>query len=250
MLFVINQYNDNTKEEDIMSSKKRVKSKSVNSGKRKFMNIRWDRPKITLLFCSIALLIPMIFFVYVLFSAYANTGKPILGNRFNGDLDPAIQSSEITTVQSDISRLENVEEVNLVLKIATVRIYVVVSEVVEKESYAEIASMVYEEAIKTWPEDKYFSVINGLQKQYDIEIHVLNTMTDVNSENFTYYILVKNSSMAEPLGQLVSEAINPELAIALRERADEKNNPIVEDANGDDIDVPSGLNEEPEDIGE
>ena len=227
------------------NGKKEINFKPKTNIKKKFMDINWDRPKITLLFCTIVLLIPIIFFVYILLSAYTNTGKPILGNRFKGDLDPAVQSSEIKSVQTSIGNMSFVNSVKVELKIATVRIYVVVDSTVAKEDFEKIAQATYDEAIKVWPVEQYFTVINGTQKQYDLEIHIINATENFESEDFAYYILVKNSAMEEPRGQLVSEPINPELAANLRETADERNNPTkTEDEEGDEVDAPGGLNED------
>jgi hypothetical protein len=227
------------------NEKKPITIRPKKNVKNRIMAIDWDRTKITLLFCTIVLLIPTIFFVYILLSAFTNTGKPIIGNRFKDDLNPAIQSAEIKTVQSNIANMTYVESIKIELKVATVRMYVVVNSLVAKEDYEKFALSIYEEVVKIWPEDQYFTVINNLQKQYDIEIHVLNTLTDIESEDFIYYLLVKNSAMDAAKGQLVSEPINPELASNLRNKADEKNNPVkVEDTEGDEIEVPGGLNED------
>jgi len=227
------------------NEKRQITVRPKKDVKSRIMAIDWDRSKITLLFCSIVLLIPTIFFVYILLSAYTSTGKPIIGNRFDGDLDPAIQTAEIKTVQSDVANMTYVDSVKIELKVATVRIYVVVNSSIAKEDYEKFAMSVYEEVVKTWPEEQYFTVINGLQKQYDIEIHVLNTLTDIESDDFIYYMLIKNSSMSEARGQMVSEPINPELAVNLRDKADAKNNPVkTEDVEGDEVDAPGGLNED------
>lgn len=62
--------------------------------------------------------------MWILLSAYINTGKPINGNRFMNDLDPAIENSQITTINDSIKGISGVEKVDIILRTATFRVYV------------------------------------------------------------------------------------------------------------------------------
>lgn len=157
----------------------------------------------------IAISIPLIIFLWIIVSAALNTGKPINGNRFAGDLDPAISKSDLKQVETTVSSIPSVDEVEVVLKTATLRIYVDVADTASVTDVERIAKQSYDKLNENLNVGTYFQSNEG-KKMYDLEIHVYN-MEKAEDQKFIYYILNKNSKMSEYKLQLVSEPLNPEL---------------------------------------
>lgn len=157
----------------------------------------------------IAISIPLIIFLWIIVSAALNTGKPINGNRFAGDLDPAISKSDLKQVETAVSSIPSVDEVEVVLKTATLRIYVDVADTASVTDVERIAKQSYDKLNENLNVGTYFQSNEG-KKMYDLEIHVYN-MEKAEDQKFIYYILNKNSKMSEYKLQLVSEPLNPEL---------------------------------------
>ncbi|WZU02426.1 hypothetical protein MGH68_05415 [Erysipelothrix sp. D19-032] len=139
-------------------------------------------------------------------------GEPIIGNRFDGDLTPPIETTALETIQKNVEALGVAESVKYELETATVRINVKVLEGTDKDAIASIANQVYETTVATLPVGEYFTTSDS-KKMYDIEINVYNMVkpTEEQRPNFIYYIYSKSSQQESPVGKLVSEATAPNL---------------------------------------
>lgn len=65
--------------------------------------------------------IPCAILGWILISASMDTGKPINGDRFKGDLDPAITKDQLSEIESRIKAENQVEKVTVELTTATLR---------------------------------------------------------------------------------------------------------------------------------
>ncbi|WP_159740640.1 hypothetical protein [Erysipelothrix aquatica] len=168
--------------------------------------------------CLVLIAIPTVFLGYTILSATGVRGEPIIGNRFDGDLTPAIETTALETIQKNVEALGVAESVKYELETATVRINVKVAEGTDKDAIASIANQVYETTVATLPVGEYFTASDS-KKMYDIEINVYNMVkpTEEQRPNFIYYIYSKSSKQESPVGKLVSEATAPEFVEKLRE---------------------------------
>lgn len=158
--------------------------------------------------------IPLTVYGGILLSAQLQTGKPIFGDRFKGDLDPAITNSEISTLEAEISSMSQVEECKIELKSAQLRINVDVVDTMEVEKMDELLDEIYNKVNAKLPVGTYFTSANS-KKMYDLSINVYNFI-DAENENMNYVILTKNAMMDKYSKQVVSEALDSELASELR----------------------------------
>lgn len=171
----------------------------------------------------IIIAIPFVILGGILISASLSTGKPINGDRFKNDLDPAITSTNIKDIETKISSNSKVEEVNVELKTATLRVYVDTTDSLTSEDIEQLSKDVYQDVITVLDVQKYFTQTSDKQ-MYDLEVHVYNQNKDYDN-NFVYAITNKNSAMSEAQTQLVSEARDPELAQQLRDDVEQRLNP-------------------------
>lgn len=183
--------------------------------------------------------IPCAAFVYILLSAQAATGTAISGDRFTGDLDPAITETQMANVVTSVESIEGVESAEVILKSATVRVYVDTLDEMTPEVAEGIANQAYEKLTVECDPSVYFTQ-TASKKMYDIEVHVYNLAENRDSEEFVYVIVSKSSSMEAPIARLVSEPLDPELAAQLLEKLDRKLNPEKYETNSDEITVGEG----------
>lgn len=189
-------------------AEKETKKKSKKNGKDK-LGINW-----VFWICITIILIPCLLFGWILLSAMQDTGTPIVGNRFQGDLNPAIEEAQITTLHDKISALDGVEDCSVNLIVATMRVTVNAVDTLDQKEISALSEQVYQTVAEVLPIEKYFTLIDT-QKQYDLEVNVYNDLT--LEDDFIMYNLLKNSAMEKYILQDVSTPLNPELAQDLRD---------------------------------
>jgi hypothetical protein len=171
----------------------------------------------------ILFLAPFLVLGYIILSAAMDTGKPIVGNRYNGDHNPEITKSQLSSVESNVKSISGVEKAMVNLATGTLRVYADINDSASAETAESMASSVYGAVTSVLDEGTYFTQNNG-KKMYDLEVHVYNQDKNTDS-NFVYVIETKTSSMDAPIVQLVSEPIDAELAESLRQAVENRNNP-------------------------
>ena len=157
------------------------------------------------------LAIPATFLAVSGISSLRGRGKPVVGNRFNNDHDPAIKEEDIKTLISQIEGLEYVSKANANLASATLRIYVL-DESLTTDSLESKQKEIYELVNGVLDIESYFTK-TGAKKQYDLEIHLFNldAVNETNEESYVYGLYVKNSNMTEPYTQTLSEPLSQEM---------------------------------------
>ena len=165
--------------------------------------------------CLILLSAPFVVLGWILFSSRMDTGAPVIGNRYDGDLDPAITRAQLEEVATAVKGVGGIEDSDVELATATLRVYADIADASNAEEATNKANELYSVVSTILNPEIYFSQTDD-KKMYDMEIHVYNLAENREAENFVYVIETKTSSMPSPQAQLVSEPKNPELAEALR----------------------------------
>lgn len=251
--------NNNDKTQVISrESMKKIQSKGKANKKSKnnfnFFNI-------FLMIGGATIIIPLLIFGWILLDA-ANTNGPIFGERFENDLEPAITTDNITNLETELSSISDVENVEINLISATLRVNLDVKDTIQgvyidrvendkildklenqeeseetekndesegseeeqKDPLSNIALEAYNKIITNLEKDTYFTNKDG-KKMYDIEINVYNSLDKVEKEDFAYLILIKSSNMLNPTLQLVSEPLYSDLAESLIQETQDRLNP-------------------------
>lgn len=168
------------------------------------------------------ILIPLVIVLVIIGGDALGGRKPIIKDRYNNDLDPAITKDNMKSIEDDVLGLPGVEGVVVDLKTSTLRVYVDVKDVTATEDVEKTAESAFKAIQATLPLNTYFKGSAGA-KMYDLEIHVY-TVADKDDSNFDYYILTRNSNTQTEDGYVldhVSVAKDPELAAKLRGEVDE-----------------------------
>ena len=166
--------------------------------------------------CLILIAAPVGVLGWILLSSMMDTGSPVLGNRYEGDLDPAITKEQMTEIENAVGALESVEKSSVQMVTATMRVYVDVPDEWGVDEVKAKAEEVYDTVASVLDPSVYFTQADG-RKMYDLEIHVYNLAENREDESFAYVIRNKTSSMSEPISSVVSEPLDAELAQQLRD---------------------------------
>ena len=181
------------------------KEKQVK-GKKKL-----SKGALVLIISLIIILIPCLIFGGILISAALESGKPVDGNRFKGDLNPAITSSNTSSIKNSIEALSGVEKCDIELTSAQYRVNVDTVDTLTDKQIEDLCVDIYNIVNKELPLATYFTASSS-EKMYDLAVNVYNKIDDDN----IYYILTKNSKMDTYSVQCVSSAVDEELASDLR----------------------------------
>lgn len=181
------------------------KEKQVK-GKKKL-----SKGALVLIISLIIILIPCLIFGGILISAALESGKPVDGNRFKGDLNPAITSSNTSSIKNSIEALSGVEKCDIELTSAQYRVNVDTVDTLTDKQIKDLCVDIYNIVNKELPMATYFTASSS-EKMYDLAVNVYNKIDDDN----IYYILTKNSKMDTYSVQCVSSAVDEELASDLR----------------------------------
>ena len=181
------------------------KEKQVK-GKKKL-----SKGALVLIISLIIILIPCLIFGGILISAALESGKPVDGNRFKGDLNPAITSSNTSSIKNSIEALSGVEKCDIELTSAKYRVNVDTVDTLTDKQIEDLCVDIYNIVNKELPMATYFTASSS-EKMYDLAVNVYNKIDDDN----IYYILTKNSKMDTYSVQCVSSAVDEELASDLR----------------------------------
>ncbi|TFG83627.1 MAG: hypothetical protein E4G74_00945 [Erysipelotrichales bacterium] len=186
--------------------------KTVKKKKRRRISVA----SVILVLGIVMLMIPVIFFGFLLYDATLGTVTPMFGNRFKNDLNPAISSEQTVQIDTTLKGLANVETVSVSLKAATLRITVDTLDALDAAGVKTITTSVYDTIQAVLPMETYFTA-DETKKMYDLEIHVLNLKNGKDQAGYFYFILTKNANMEKFIVQEVSKPLNAELAQQLRD---------------------------------
>ena len=172
--------------------------------------------------CLVLVLLPFAVLGWILIMPAArDTHTPVLGNRYKGDLDPAITTEEIKEIDTNVAAADGVESEFSSLRqpVDAARVYAKVAD----DATADTAQPQHRIFIRLfhrpWILPSTLPKSDG-KKMYDLEIHVYNYKEDTrdrSADSFVYVIGTKTSSMTDPLYETVSRAKSPELAAKLEQ---------------------------------
>lgn len=168
-----------------------------------------SKPAIFLIVGIIIIVVPCLIFGGILLSSAMNTGTPIFGDRYEGDLDPAITSEDMSKIKGEIEALEGVESVDVVLPSGQLRVNINTDDSLSKDEIKELINSAYEIVKADLPLETYFTS-SDTKKMYDLAINAYNFI-NAEDDGMIYYELTKNAMSENEIIQLVSEPLNPEL---------------------------------------
>jgi copper chaperone CopZ len=171
---------------------------------------KMSKASILLIIGLIIIAIPFIIWGAILFDASSNSNNPVIGERFTNDLDPAIENNDVSSIKTSMEAISGVEAVEVNLKTATLRINIDADDSITKEEMLTMLDNAYNKVDSQLSVSKYFTS-TSTKRMYDLEIHIYNSLDDVESDSYIYVQLIKNSMMVEAEKAVVSEPKDPQL---------------------------------------
>ncbi len=167
--------------------------------------------------CTVIALSIALGFAWILWDAMQATGSITVGDRFQLELNPAIQPAKVEELKTALKAEPFAVKTSVNLRSATLRIMVQVKPELTDAQLAEAIVKIKDDVQALIPLETYFTSTTDV-KMYDLEIHVYNSEEAVSTDTFKYhyFIFVKNATMVTWKIQEVSTAVNPTLADALR----------------------------------
>ena len=184
-----------------MSEKKTTKKKKLS------------KAAIVLILGLLIIMIPLGVFGGVLLHSWITNNKPVVGDRFVNDLEPAITNENMTAIETKIKSISGVEKVEIVMTTAQMRVNIDTADNLSQEQIESITQQAYDAVNSVTPVGTYFTSTNE-KKMYDLAINTYNYIKE-DDESMIYVLLTKNSKMERAETQVVSEPVNEELAYEL-----------------------------------
>ena len=146
-------------------------------------------------FTLVIILIPFVIIGYVILTSMGGQDEPVVGNRFHSsDLNPSISKDQISQVQNAVSSIGSVQNVEVNLKSATLRISVDIDDGANADTCNSIAQEAYKQVTGILPADTYFTNTED-SKMYDLEIDVYNfLLDDTHTDGQIYYKVYKTGA--------------------------------------------------------
>lgn len=195
------------------------KSDSMAKGKKekkaKKVKVKKDRLGFNWFFwlSFIVLMVPVCFFLYLLYSAAQETHTPIIGERINTEIIHMIDEDQKAAVESRLKQIDGVEGCAVNLIVETMRIELDVRDDMTSEEMNDLVLQAYEAVNEILPVETYFTQQEDY-KQYDLEIYAYD---DMKLDEFRLILINKNSKMDTYLVQTLSDPKNEEIAAELKE---------------------------------
>ena len=199
-----------------------MENKDVKTNKPKKKYSKKALYKAIIIISCIIVGVPLLVFGYTLIDSSIKGSSPVVGSRFENELDPEIKDSDIESLKTAIAAVEGVESVDeVVLNTGSLRIYVNVSDdyVASGEDSSKLISTVAENVYKAvdsvLPIGTYFTSTD-VTKMYDLSIYSYNHKDA--DDSWYCYLISKNASSSDRTIQVVSQARDEELAERLRNK--------------------------------
>lgn len=187
-------------------------------------------------FTVIIIMIPVVIVGYVLLASLGGQNRPVEGSRFSKkDLDPAITDDNISTLESALSNIENVEKVSVNLLSATLRVHIDLIDSATDDVASAAINSAYSVINEQLPIDTYFTNKDG-SKMYDLEIDSYNYSIDDThtADGWTYLKLTKTGASDGPVTDNMTVAKDAELSNQLKAASDQIQQNIANAQNSDD----------------
>lgn len=187
-------------------------------------------------FTVIIIMVPVVIVGYVLLASLGGQNRPVEGSRFSKkDLDPAITDDNISTLESALSNIENVEKVSVNLLSATLRVHIDLIDSATDDVASAAINSAYSVINEQLPIDTYFTNKDG-SKMYDLEIDSYNYLIDDThtADGWTYLKLTKTGASDGPVTDNMTVAKDAELSNQLKAASDQIQQNIANAQNSDD----------------
>ena len=169
------------------------------------------KPHIVLGLVIVILFIPIVILAAILVSSLEDSSQPVVGSRYQNELDPAITEENITSLENALV-FDGTDSVQVNFKTARVAILIDTNDDMSADSINNLIQQAYAKVNEVLPIETYLtnrSDGENYVKMYDLQIDAYNV---ISGDNQIHYVLTKTGAQDEPLLELVSSPKNEEVA--------------------------------------
>lgn len=169
------------------------------------------KPHVVLVLVLIVLLVPMILLGTILYSTLEDSSKPVVGQRYQNELDPEITEENIQSLENILS-IDNAENIEINFKSARVAILIDMNDNASKDTIKNAVTSAFKKVNEVLPINTYFTNrVDGetITKMYDLQIDAYNV---VSGEDQIHYVLTKTGAQEDENIQLVSSPKDKDVA--------------------------------------
>ena len=176
------------------------------------------KPPVILVLVLIILIVPCAILGAILLQSLEDSSKPVVGNRYETSLDPAITEEQLTQIQTALEGFDGVEKIEVNLKTARLAILINTTDEMSQDGVQNIIQQAYSKVNDIVPIGTYFTnkeLINDttnettIVKMYDLQIDAYNV---VEGENQIHYVVSKTGAQENELLQLISSPKDKEVS--------------------------------------
>ena len=179
------------------------------------------KPHVVLGLVLIILLVPTILLGAIVYSTLEDSSKPVIGQRYENELDPAITEENIKSLEN-ILTVDNSEKIEINFKSARVAVLVDMKDDASSDAIKNAVTTAFKKVNEVLPIDTYFTNrVDGetTTKMYDLQIDAYNV---VSGENQIHYVLTKTGASEDEIIQLVSSPKDKDVANEVLSQGEEK----------------------------
>jgi flagellar basal body-associated protein FliL len=169
------------------------------------------KPHIVLGLVIVILFIRIVILAAILVSSLEDSSQPVVGSRYQNELDPAITEENITSLENALV-FDGTDSIQVNFKTARVAILIDTNDDMSADSINNLIQQAYAKVNEVLPIETYFtnrSDGENYVKMYDLQIDAYNV---ISGDNQIHYVLTKTGAQDEPLLELVSSPKNEEVA--------------------------------------
>ncbi len=186
---------------------KGMKKKNAKKAPKKHNYLLW--------IALVIIITPVLFLAYIVIDTSGKTGEPIVGKRFQNALEPAITQQDLSTIKESL-QIENAVKTEVVLKSATLRIYVQLPDETSSDSVHAAVDKAYQTVTDKLSVETYFTNGENDKKMYDLEVHVYNFTPGNPSSDWNVYVTKsKNAAAKESIVDVLTSPRNQDVANSL-----------------------------------
>lgn len=164
----------------------------------------------------VVIAIPCLILLYVLIGSRENSNEPVEGSRFDTSLDPAITEEDLAALKGVLT-FDGVENVEINLKSATLRVNINTNDDLNQEAIHGIMVSAYDRIVEKLPVDTYFSnkaKDDKTIKMYDLEVSAYNYIpeSDETKSGQIHLSRTKNSAAEAVVDDVLTSPKDEETA--------------------------------------
>ncbi|MGL5540663.1 MAG: hypothetical protein ACRDBX_03400 [Erysipelotrichaceae bacterium] len=181
-----------------------------NTTPKKIKAKKKRKPNYILIVGIIVILIPVILLASILLTSLEKKGVPVIENRFENQLNPAITEEQLTTLSTSLTT-DNVENITVNLNTGTLRVMINAADAATMDQIKAVRDEIVKQVYAILPMETYFTNQANV-KMYDFELQVYNFIPEEGQTGQIHLSYVKNAAAESAIADTLTAPKDKEVA--------------------------------------